>query len=151
LLPYDIPLKRKYLVCTLVPISQLAKNFSMKTNHILSFTFFTFNIVWENLKGVGPKFPPVHYAHRTKVLGFLLNLLPLLDGSDVYVLSQDPFPSGDWTVPTWSAWVVANWGAVSNGGWTGSIKLATSWGWFWNSHFFTNPSQHLFPAASITN
>ncbi len=52
---YNVPLKRKYLVCTLVSISRLVKNFSMKVNWILSFTFFTFNIVCgENLKGVGP-------------------------------------------------------------------------------------------------
>jgi hypothetical protein len=41
-----IPLKRKYLVCMLVPILRLVKSFSMKASRILSFTFFTFNIVW---------------------------------------------------------------------------------------------------------
>jgi len=45
-LSYDIPLKCKYLVCMLVPILRLVKSFSMKASHILSFTLFTFNIVW---------------------------------------------------------------------------------------------------------
>ncbi len=52
-LSYDIPLKRKYLVCTLVPISRLVKSFSMKASHILSFILFTFNIVWGNPGGGG--------------------------------------------------------------------------------------------------
>ncbi len=43
---YDIPLKRKYIVCTLVPILRLVKSFLMKASRILSFTLFTFNIVW---------------------------------------------------------------------------------------------------------
>jgi hypothetical protein len=50
---YDIPLKRKYLICMLVPISRLVKNFSMKASRILSFTFFTFNIVWGKPRGGG--------------------------------------------------------------------------------------------------
>jgi len=50
---YDIPLKRKYLVYTLVPISRLVKSFSMKASRILSFTLFTFNIVWGKLGGGG--------------------------------------------------------------------------------------------------
>jgi len=52
-LSYDIPLKRKYLICTLVPISRLVKSFSMKASHILSFTLFTFNIVWGKPRGGG--------------------------------------------------------------------------------------------------
>jgi len=52
-LSYDIPLKRKYLVFTLVPISRLVKSFSMKASRILSFTLFTFNIVWGKLGGGG--------------------------------------------------------------------------------------------------
>jgi len=50
---YNIPLKREYLVCTLVPISRLVKNFSMKASRILSFTLFTFNIVWGKPRGGG--------------------------------------------------------------------------------------------------
>jgi len=56
-LPYDIPLKRKYLVCTLVPISRLVKSFSMKANRILSFTFLHSTLCEENLEGVGSQ-PP---------------------------------------------------------------------------------------------
>jgi hypothetical protein len=52
-LSYDIPLKRKYHVCTLVPISRLVINFSMKASRILSFTLFTFNIVWGKPEGGG--------------------------------------------------------------------------------------------------
>jgi hypothetical protein len=52
-LSYDIPLKRKYLICTLVPISQLVNSFSMKADRILSFTLFTFNIVWGKPGGGG--------------------------------------------------------------------------------------------------
>jgi hypothetical protein len=43
---YNISLKLKYLVYTLVPISRLVKSFSMKVNRILSFNLFTLNIVW---------------------------------------------------------------------------------------------------------
>jgi hypothetical protein len=50
---YNIPLKRKYLVYTLVPISQLVKSFLMKVSCILSFTFFTLNIVWGKPEGGG--------------------------------------------------------------------------------------------------
>jgi hypothetical protein len=49
----------------------------------------------ENLKGVGPQpleHPPVRCVHCTKVLGFPHNLLPLLEGLDVCVLSQELFP-----------------------------------------------------------
>jgi hypothetical protein len=52
-LSYDIPLKHKYFVCTLVPISRLVKNFSMNASRILSFTLFTFNIMWGKPGGVG--------------------------------------------------------------------------------------------------
>jgi len=50
---YDIPLKQKYLVCMMVPISRLVKSFSMKASRILSFTLFTFNIVWRKPRGGG--------------------------------------------------------------------------------------------------
>ncbi len=53
LLSYDIPLKRKYLVCTLIPILQLVNSFSMKASYILSFTFFTLNIGWGKPEGGG--------------------------------------------------------------------------------------------------
>jgi hypothetical protein len=53
LLSYDIPLNHKYLVCTLVPISRLVKSFSMKASCILSFTLFTFNVVWGKPGGGG--------------------------------------------------------------------------------------------------
>ncbi len=53
LFSYDIPLKRKYLVCMLVPISRLVKSFSMKASHILAFTLFTFNVVWGKPGGGG--------------------------------------------------------------------------------------------------
>jgi hypothetical protein len=53
LLSYDIPLKCKYLVYTLISILQLMKNFSMKANCILCFTLFTLNIVWGKLGGGG--------------------------------------------------------------------------------------------------
>jgi hypothetical protein len=53
LLSYNIPLKHKYLVCTLVPILRLVKSFSMKSSCILSFTLFTFNIVWGKPGGGG--------------------------------------------------------------------------------------------------
>jgi hypothetical protein len=52
-LSYNIPLKCKYLVYTLVPISRLVKSFSMKASRILSFTLFTFNTVWGKPGGGG--------------------------------------------------------------------------------------------------
>jgi hypothetical protein len=62
-----------------------------------------------------------------------------------------PIPKGGWEVPTQNAWVVVSWGTVSSDGWTGGKKSTTSWGLFLNSHFFTNPAQHFFPATSIVN
>jgi hypothetical protein len=50
----DGVLKFKYLICTLDPISQLVKSFSMKVNHILSFILFTLNIVWGKSRRGGP-------------------------------------------------------------------------------------------------
>jgi len=91
----------------------------MKANHILSFTFFTLNIVWGKPRGGGApaswlikplvvdlaptgctvvrpahpfELPPVRYARCTKVLGSSPNLLPLLDKSDVCALSYELFP-----------------------------------------------------------
>ncbi len=56
-LSYDIPLKHKYLVCTLVLISWLVKKISMKASRILSFIFLHSTLCGENLEGVGSQ-PP---------------------------------------------------------------------------------------------
>jgi hypothetical protein len=153
---YDIPLKRRYLVCTLVPISQLVKSFSMKASRILSFTFFTLNIVWGKPRGGGGPTswliePPVvdlaptsctscsttNLAIRTPT-GTLctlhqttwLSTRPLTPIKQVRCMCVVPgaVSSDSWAVLAWNAWVVASWSAVSSDGWIGGRKFATSWG-----------------------
>jgi len=51
---------------------------------------------------------------------------------------------------TCSAQAIVGWGAIFSSGWTGS-RIATSWGWFLNSHFFTDLTKHFFPARSIAS
>jgi len=105
-LSYDIPLKRKYLICTLVPISRLVKSFSMKASRILSFTLFTFNIVWGKLRGggiptswlIGPLFvdlPPTGCTSLAKQVGCMC-------------VDPGTVPNGSSIVPTWNARVVAS-------------------------------------------
>ncbi len=144
---YDIPLKRKYFVCTLVLISQLVKSFSMKVSRILSFTLFTFNIMWGKPGGGGV---PTSWLIRP----FVVDLLPTGCTSlvrQVGCMCVDPgtVPNGSSVVLAWSARVTASWSVVSSGDWAGGKKLATSWGWFWSNHFSTDPTQHFFPATSI--
>ncbi len=105
-LSYDIPLKRKYLVCTLVPILRLVKNFSMKASRILSFTLFTFNIVWGKPGGgeiptswlIGPlvvDLPPIGYTSLAKQVGCMcVDPGTILTGSSV--------------IPAWSAQVATS-------------------------------------------
>ncbi len=146
---YNIPLKRKYLVCMLVPISQLVKSFSMKASHILSFTLFTFNIVWGKPGGGG--------IPTSWLIGpFVVDLPPTGCTSlarQVGCMCVDPgtVPNGSLVVPAWSARVIASWSVVSSGDWTGGRKPVTSWGWFWNNHFFTDPAQQFFPTTSIAS
>jgi hypothetical protein len=128
LLLYDIPLKRKYLVCTLVPISRLVKSFSMKASRILSFTFFTFNIMWVKPGGGGI---PTSWLIRP----FVVNLPPTGCTSlarQVGCMCVDPgtVPNSNSVVPTWSARVVASWNVVSSSDWAEGKKPVTSWGWF---------------------
>jgi hypothetical protein len=148
-LSYDIPLKRKYLVCTLVPISRLVKNFSMKASGILSFTLFTFSIVWGKLGGGG-----VPTSWLIKPL--IVNLPPIGCTSlarQVGCMCVDlgTIPNGSSVVPAWNAQVVTSWSVVSSGDWAKGKKPAIFWGWFWSSHFFTNQAQHFFPATSIAS
>jgi hypothetical protein len=106
LLLYDIPLKRKYLVCMLVPISWLVKSFSVKTNCILSFTLFTFNIVWGKPGGGG--------VLTSWLIGPLVVDLPLIGytsfAKQVGCICVDPrtIPNGSLVIPTWSTQVVAS-------------------------------------------
>jgi len=106
LLSYDIPLKHKYLVCTLVPISQLVKNFSMKASRILSFTLFTFNIVWGKLGGGG--------IPTSRLIGPLVVDLPPISctslAGQVGCMCVDPkiVPNGSSIVPTWSSRVAVS-------------------------------------------
>ncbi len=103
---YDIPLKRKYLVCTLVPISQLVKSFSMKTSRILSFTLFTFNIVWRKPRGGG--------ILTSWLIGPLVVDLPPTSctslARQVGCMCVDPgtVPNSSSVVHAWSAHVVAS-------------------------------------------
>ncbi len=148
-LSYDIPLKRKYLVCTLVPISRLVKSFLTKANRILSFTLFTFNIVWGKPGGGG--------IPTSWLIGPLVIDLPptgyISFARQVRCMCVEPgtVPNSSSVVPAWSTWVVVNWSVVSNGDWAGGKKPATSWGWLWSSHFFMDPTQHFFPATSIAS
>jgi hypothetical protein len=125
-LSYDIPLKRKYLVCTLILISRLVKSFSMKASCILSFTLFTFNTMWGKPRGGGV---PISWLIEPLVV----DLPPTGCSSlarQVGCMCVDPrtIPNGSSVVPTWSAWVVASWSVVSSGDWAGGRKPATSWG-----------------------
>jgi hypothetical protein len=158
LLSYNITLKRKYLVCTLISISRLVNNFSMKTNYILSFTLFTLNIVWGNLGGGGAptswliEFPIIDLTPTGYTSCSAANLTIWAPTHTFCALHQSiwlsaqPFTparrvgcmcvisgivlSESWTIPTRSTWVVVSWGAVSNGGWTKGKTLGISWGWF---------------------
>jgi hypothetical protein len=56
LLSYDIPLKRKYIVCTLVPILWLVKSFQWKPTAYPSLLLHS-TLCGEDLEGVGPQ-PP---------------------------------------------------------------------------------------------
>jgi hypothetical protein len=105
-LSYNIPLKRKYLVCTLVPILRLVKSFSMKANHILSFTLFTFNIVWGKPRGggiptswlIGPlvvDLPPTGCTSLARHVGCMC-------------VDLGTVPNGSSIVPTWNARVIAS-------------------------------------------
>jgi len=103
---YDIPLKRKYLICTLVPISWLVKSFSMKTNHILSFTLFTFNIVWGKLGGGGVPTswligPLVIYLQPTGCISLARQV-------GCMCVNPGTIPNGSSVVLAWSAWVVTS-------------------------------------------
>jgi hypothetical protein len=113
LLLYDIPLKRKYLVCTLVPISRLVKRFSMEASCILSFTFFTFNIMWGKPGGggiptswlIGPivvDLPPTGYTSLAKQVGCMC-------------VDPEIVPNGSSVLPAWNARVVVGWSVTSNG------------------------------------
>ncbi len=100
-LSYDIPLKCKYLVCTLVPISRLVKSFSMKVSRILSFTLFTFNIVWGKPGGGG--------IPTSWLIGPLVVDLPPTGctslARQVGCMCVDPrtVPNSSSIVPAWSA------------------------------------------------
>ncbi len=145
----------------------VGKELSMKTCHILSFTIFTFNIVWGKLGGggalafwlVGPPIvdlAPTSYTSCSAISSTIqaptrtlcalhqstwLSTQPLTPTKRVGCMCVvlRVVPSRDWTCPTCSAWAVAGWSVVSNNNWTRGIKLATSWGWFLSSHFFTDP------------
>jgi hypothetical protein len=136
----------------------------MKSNRILSFTFFTFNIVWGKLEGGGAPTswlirPPVIDLAPTNCSSYsMANLAIWAPTCTLCVLHQGtwlsthPFtharsvecmcvvlrivPSGGLAILVWSARVIASWGVVSNDGWTGGRKPTTSWGWFYSSHFF---------------
>jgi len=103
---YDIPLKCKYFVCTLVPISRLVKSFSMKASRILSFTLFTFNIMWGKPGGGG--------IPTSWLIGPLVVDLPptgcISLAKQVGCMCVDPrtVPNGSSVVPSWSARVVAS-------------------------------------------
>jgi len=154
LLSNDRRLKHKYLIYMLVPILRLVKNFSMKANRILSFTLFTFNIVWRKHGGggaptswlIGPLvidlapigctscsatnltiWTPTHtlcMLHQSTWLS--AQLLAPARWVECMCIVLGTVPNGNWVIPTWSAWVVASWGAISNGDWVGGRKLATS-------------------------
>jgi len=135
----------------LVPISRLVKSFSMKVSRILSFTFFTFNIVWGKLKGGGT---PTSWA-PTRTLcalhqGTWLSAQPftLARWVKCMCIVSKTIPSDDWAIPAYNAQVVVSWGAIHSIGWTGGKKPATFRGWFWSSHFFTDLAQHFFPVTS---
>jgi len=78
----------------------------MKANHILSFTLFTFNIVWGKLgRGgvptywlIGPLIlylPPIGYTSLARQVGCMC-------------VDPGTVPNGSSVVPTWSAWVVTS-------------------------------------------
>ncbi len=104
-LSYD-PLKRKYLVCTLVPILQLVKIFSMKASHILSFTLFTFNIVWGKPGGGGI---PTSWLIRPLVIDLPpTGCISLARQVECMCIDLGTVPNGSSVVPAWSARVTAS-------------------------------------------
>ncbi len=143
----------------------------MKANHILSFTFFTFNIVWGKCGGggalifwfIGPRVVDLAPTGCTSCSATSLairtpthTLCVLQQSTWLFARPLTPtkrvkcmcvvlkvVPNNGWTVLAWNARVVASWSTISNDGWTRGKKLATSWGWFLNSHFFTDPTQHF--------
>jgi len=105
-LSYDIPLKRKYFVCMLVPISWLVKSFSMKASHILSFTLFTFNIVWGKPRGGGI---PTSWLIRPLVVDLPPTSCTSL-AKQVRCMCVDPgtVPNGSSILPAWSTQVIVS-------------------------------------------
>ncbi len=105
-LSYDIPLKRKYFVCTMVPILRLLKSFLMKASRILSFTLFIFNIVWGKPGGDG--------IPTSWLIGLLVVNLPPTGctslARQVGCMCVDPgtILNGSSVVPAWSAQIVAS-------------------------------------------
>jgi hypothetical protein len=78
----------------------------MKASHILSFTLFTFNIVWGKLGGGGiptswlieplvVDLPPTGYTNLAKQVGCMC-------------VDPGTVPNGSSVVPAWNAWVVAS-------------------------------------------
>jgi hypothetical protein len=124
---YDIPLKCKYLVSTLIPISRLVKSFQWKSVAYYPSPFFHSTLCGGNLKGEGPqppKLPPACCAlHQGTWLSAQLLTPTRRIGCICVVLGI--VPNGDWAVPDWNAWVIPSWGAISSDGCTKGRKLAT--------------------------
>jgi hypothetical protein len=105
-LSYDIPLKRKYLIYTLVPISRLVKSFSMKASRILSFTLFTFNIVWGKPRGGGV---PTSWLIRPLVVDLPpIGCTRLARQVGCMCVDLETIPNGSLVVLAWSPRVIAS-------------------------------------------
>jgi hypothetical protein len=151
----------------------------MKACCILSFTLFTFNNVWGKLGGGGAPaswlmgLPIVDLAPTGCISCSVANLAIQTLTCTLCALHQSIWffarpltptrrvecmcvvlrvvSNGSWTILTWNALVIVSWGAVSSDGWTKGKEHVSSWGWFLNSHFFTNLTQHFFYVTNITN